>query len=69
MIILGMIGFLVITAVIGFAITSAAFSQRHWKHVIAEGDRETLLAAVEEALVTFRGLRPPRGIPPADWRA
>jgi hypothetical protein len=68
-IILGMIGFLVVTAVIGFAITSAAFSQRHWKHVIADGDRGTLLAAVEEALETFRGLRPPRGIPPADWRA
>ena len=29
MIVLGIIGFLVVTAVIGFAITSAAFSQRH----------------------------------------
>ena len=69
MIVLGIIIFLVIAGAIGFAITSSAFSQRHWKRVIESGDRETLLAAIEEALITFRGLRPPRGIPPADWRA
>lgn len=68
MIILGIIVVLIIAAAIGFAIVSSAFSQRHWKHVIAAGDRHTLLAALEEALETFRGMRPPRGQPPADWR-
>ena len=67
MIILGIVGFLLITAVVGFAIVSSAFSQRHWKHVIAEGDRPTLVAAVEEAFETFRQMRAPRGVPPADW--
>ncbi len=67
MIILGIVGFLLITAVVGFAIVSSAFSQRHWKHVIAEGDRPTLVAAVEEAFETFRQMRAPRGAPPADW--
>lgn len=69
MIILGIIAFLIVTGAVGVAITSAAFSQRHWKSVIESGDRATLLAAVEEALITFRSLRPPRGMPPADWRA
>lgn len=69
MIILGIIVVLVIAVAVGFAILSSAFSQRHWKRVIAAGDRHTLLAALEEALDTFRGMRPPRGQPPADWRS
>jgi len=69
MLILGILGFLVICGAIGFAIISSAFSQRHWKKVIAAGDRPTLIAALEEAIETFCGMRPPRGIPPADWRA
>ncbi len=68
MIVLGVIVVVLLTAAIGFAIVSSAFSQRHWKKVIAQGDRATLLAALEEALETFRGMRPPRGIIPADWR-
>jgi hypothetical protein len=67
-IILGVIVVLLIAALVGFAIVQSAFSQRHWRKVIAEGDRDTLLAATEEALETFRGMRPPRGSPPADWR-
>ena len=67
MIILGTVIVLLITAFVGFAIVSSAFSQRHWKRVIAEGDRPTLVAAVEEAFETFRGMRAPRGVPPADW--
>lgn len=68
MITLGIVAVLLLTAIVGFAIVSSAFSQRHWKRVIAQGDRHTLLAALEEALDTFRGMRPPRGQPPADWR-
>jgi hypothetical protein len=67
-IIVGIALVLLIVAVVGFAIVQSAFSQRHWRKVIAQGDRETLLAATEEALETFRGLRPPRGSPPADWK-
>lgn len=66
-IILGIVVVLVITAFVGFAIVSSAFSQRHWKQVIREGDRPTLVAAVEEAFETFREMRAPRGVPPADW--
>lgn len=69
MIVLGVVVVLLIVAVVGFAIISSAFSQRHWKRVIAQGDRATLLAALEEALETFRGMRAPPGQPPADWRA
>ncbi len=68
MIVFGVVVMLLIVAIIGFAIVSSAFSQRHWKRVIAQGDRATLLAALEEALETFRGMRPPRDQPPADWR-
>lgn len=64
----GMLVFLVIGLVVGFVIVQSAFSHRHWRRVIAQGDQPTLLAAVEEALETFRGMRPPRGTPPADWR-
>jgi len=64
----GIIVFLLLGLVIGFTIVQSAFSHRHWRRVIAEGDQPTLLAAVEEALETFRGMRAPRGTPPADWR-
>ncbi|MBM4415622.1 MAG: hypothetical protein FJ035_05115 [Chloroflexi bacterium] len=69
MIVLGVIVVVALALLVGFIIVQSAFSHRHWRHVIAEGDTPTLLAAVEEALETFRGLRPPRGMPPADWRA
>jgi len=68
MIVLGLIAVLAIALVVGFIIVQSAASHRHWRRVIAQGDQPTLLAAVEEALETFRNLRPPRGIPPADWR-
>ncbi|MGE0228252.1 MAG: hypothetical protein AB7I38_08180 [Dehalococcoidia bacterium] len=64
----GVLIFLVLGLVLGFIIIQSAFSHRHWRRVIAQGDQPTLLAAVEEALETFRGMRAPRGTPPADWR-
>ena len=65
---IGLLLCIVLGLVLGFIIVQSAFSHRHWRKVIAEGDQETLLAAVEEALETFRGMRAPRGTPPADWR-
>jgi hypothetical protein len=65
---IGLLLCIVIGSVLGFVIMQSAFSHRHWRKVIAEGDQPTLLAAVEEALETFRGMRSPRGTPPADWR-
>jgi len=65
---IGLLLVIVLGAVLGFIILQSAFSHRHWRRVIAEGDQPTLLAAVEEALETFRGMRAPRGTPPADWR-
>jgi hypothetical protein len=67
-IVIGLLLVIVIGLVLGLVILSSAFSHRHWRRVIAEGDQATLLAAVEEALETFRGMRAPRGTPPADWR-
>ena len=59
---------IIFTGGLGFIIVQSAFSHRHWRKVIAEGDTGTLNAAAEEALETFRNMRPPRGTPPADWR-
>ena len=68
MIELGIVLVLLLMGLLGFIIFQGAFSHRHWRKVIAEGDLPTLHAAVEEALETFRNMRPPRGTPPADWR-
>jgi hypothetical protein len=67
-IVIGVLAVLALALLVGFIIVQSAMSHRHWRHVIAAGDTPTLLAAVEEALETFRSLRPPRGMPPADWR-
>lgn len=68
MIVIGLILVLALALLVGFIIVQSAFSHRHWRRVIAEGDQPTLLAAVEEALETFRNMRAVRGTPPADWR-
>ncbi len=65
---IGMLICIVLGLILGFVILQSAFSHRHWRKIIREGDQPTLLAAVEEALETFRGMRAPRGTPPADWR-
>lgn len=53
--------------ILGWIIAGSFFSHRHWRKVIAAGDAPTLVAALEEALYTWRTLRPPREVPPADW--
>lgn len=65
---IGMLICIVLGVILGFIVLQSAFSHRHWRKIIREGDQPTLLAAVEEALETFRGIRAPRGTPPADWR-
>lgn len=67
MIVLGIVLSLALIAVLAWIIVGSFFSHRHWRRVIAGGDEATLLAALEEALYTWRTMRPPREVPPADW--
>ena len=53
----------------GYLILQSALAHRHWRGVIASGDTSALHAALLEALETWRAMRPPKEIPPADWRA
>ena len=69
MIELGLLLMLPIAAFLGFIITQSFFSQRHWRRIIAEGDLDALRASVLEAFETWRRVRPPADVPPADWRA
>jgi len=66
---LGLLLMLPIAAFLGFIITQSFFSQRHWRRIIAEGDLDALRASVLEAFETWRRVRPPPDVPPADWRA
>ena len=69
MIELGVLLMLVVGGFLGFVITQSFFSQRHWRRIIAEGDLDALRASVLEAFETWRRMRPPPDVPPADWRA
>ena len=69
MIELGVLFLLLIGGFLGLVITQSFFSQRHWRRIIAEGDIPALRASVLEAFETWRRMRPPPDIPPADWRA
>ena len=69
MIELGVLLMLVVGGFLGFVITQSFFSQRHWRRIIAEGDLDALHASVLEAFETWRRMRPPPDVPPADWRA
>ena len=69
MIELGLLLMLLVGGFLGFIITQSFFSQRHWRRIIAEGDVHALRASVIEAFETWRRMRPPADVPPADWRA
>ena len=69
MIELGVLFLLLVGGFLGFVITQSFFSQRHWRRIIAEGDLPALRASVLEAFETWRRMRPPADVPPADWRA
>src|SRR5882762_4426726 len=53
----------------GFLVVQAMFAARKWRQVIAAGDREALDQLLDMTFESWRNSRPPRTMPPADWRA
>jgi len=60
---------LIFIALIGFMVFQAMFAARKWRSVIREGDRGALLQLLDMTFEDWRNSRPPKGTPPADWRA
>jgi len=58
-----------IFVVVGFMVFQARFAARHWRQVIAQGDTTALSQLLDDTIEGWRGERPKRGVPPADWRA
>ncbi len=54
--------------VVAFIVLQASLASRHWRQVIADGDVDALREALDAAFEDWRRGRPPRDIPPADWR-
>jgi hypothetical protein len=54
---------------LGFLVVQAMFAARKWREVIAAGDREALDQLLDTTFESWRSSRPPRAMPPADWRA
>tara|TARA_B100000029_G_C17577150_1_gene958515 strand:- start:432 stop:1001 length:570 start_codon:yes stop_codon:yes gene_type:complete len=55
--------------VVGFAVVQAMFAARKWRSVIAAGDYQALLQLLDITFDEWRNSRPPRRMPPSDWRA
>jgi hypothetical protein len=66
---LALVAFLVIVVLLGFMVVQAMFAARKWRAVIKNGDRGALLQLLDMTLEDWRNSRPPKGTPPADWRA
>lgn len=66
---LAIILLLVIGTILGFMVVQAMFAARKWRSVIGEGDRTALLQLLDQTFEAWREARPPKGMPPADWRA
>lgn len=66
---LAIIVFLSIGAVLGFMVIQAMFAARKWRSVISEGDHGALMQLLDQTFDAWRSARPPKGTPPADWRA
>jgi len=66
---LALVAFLVIVTLLGFMVVQAMFAARKWRAVIKDGDRGALLQLLDMTLEDWRNSRPPKGTPPADWRA
>jgi hypothetical protein len=60
---------LVIGTILGFMVVQAMFAARKWRSVIGEGDQDALMQLLDQTFEAWRGARPPKGMPPADWRA
>ena len=66
---LAIIVLLVIGIALGFMVVQALFAARKWRAVIAGGDRGALMELLDQTFEAWRTARPPKGMPPADWRA
>ena len=66
---LALVAFLVMVVLLGFMVVQAMFAARKWRAVIKGGDRGALLQLLDMTLEDWRNSRPPKGTPPADWRA
>ena len=66
---LGIVICLVIFVIVGFMVFQARFAARQWRRVIAAGDIHALDDLLDQTFEAWRNSRPPRGMPPADWRA
>jgi hypothetical protein len=66
---LALVAFLVMVVLLGFMVVQAMFAARKWRSVIKSGDRGALLQLLDMTLEDWRNGRPPKGTPPADWRA
>ena len=66
---LALVAFLVMVVLLGFMVVQAMFAARKWRAVIKNGDRGALLQLLDITLEDWRNSRPPKGTPPADWRA
>ncbi len=60
---------LCILALCGFLVIQAQFAARKWRSVIASGDHGALMELLDITFEGWRNARPPKGMPPADWRA
>lgn len=60
---------LVIFLIVGFMVFQARFAARAWRRTIAGGDRRALSQLLDATFSEWRRARPPRGMPPSDWRA
>ena len=66
------IGVLIVVAVgvfLGFLVLQGTFAARAWRERIAGGDLDVLGQAVDAAFESWREMRPPKGMPAADWAA
>lgn len=66
---LAIIVLLSIGVVLGFMVIQAMFAARKWRSVISEGDHGALMELLDQTFDAWRSARPPKGTPPADWRA
>jgi hypothetical protein len=66
------IGVLIVVLIglfLGFLVLQGTFAARAWRERIAAGDLDVLREALDDALEVWREMRPPKGMPAADWAA
>lgn len=66
------IGVLIVVGIglfLGFLVLQGTFAARAWRERIAAGDLGVLRQALDDAFESWREIRPPKGMPSADWAA